>query len=309
MFSKLYNQARLMYRLEPVSGLLVRSGREPADPTRPDMEFIRTWVEVAGDLREVPFLPGSSVKGVVRSHAERVLRTLGLHCCDPTGDSCGRNEEVKGYKEHCYACRTFGSTKLAARMRFSDALPWAPHASDEERKQGAAALTVEVRPGNVVDRRRGSSKNFFEMEVLTAGAFYGEITVRNYQLWQLGLLAVVLRDINEGFQRVGGLKSRGLGRVKLIVEDLRLEQHGPLATDERTLRGIGALGELVEEYDLIGQDYVALPAELEGEIQEGLRSAFRPANGRTAEAAWRAVATAIMKGEHWRIFIDARKRG
>lgn len=297
MFDRLYNQAHLVYRLEPVTGLLVRSGRDPTDPRRPELEFIRTWAEVGGSLQEVPFLPGSSVKGVVRSHAERILRTLGLRCCDIAANPCIRTPT---YGQHCFACRTFGCTSLSSRVRFTDALPWPPDADGEERSRRVTGIRLEVRPGNVVDRRKGSARNFFELEVLTAGAFYGEVTLRNYQLWQLGLLALVIRDLNAGFQRVGGLKSRGLGRVRLTVEQLRFEQWGPLAGAPE-LRGIGYLQALRDSHDLVGADRVDLPAGLQAEA-DPFRQVFR-AEGPAAEAAWQAVGKAILGSGHWSQFL------
>ena len=71
MFAQQLNQIRLDLSLTPRAPLLVRTGRKGggADPTRPDLECVRTaW----GGASSV-YLPGSSLKGVMRSHAERLL--------------------------------------------------------------------------------------------------------------------------------------------------------------------------------------------------------------------------------------------
>lgn len=307
MFTVLYNQARLLYRLEPVTGLLIKSGKESFDPTRPDMEFIRTWVEVGGQVREVPFLPGSSLKGVIRSHAERILRTLGLPCCDITREACvaGKEDKNPPYGQHCLACRTFGYTTLSSRMRFADAFPWKPDAGSADRDAGFGGIHTEQRPGVKIDRRLGTAAQgaFYEVEVITSGCFFGEITLRNYQLWQLGLLALVLRDINEGHQRVGAMKSRGLGRVKMTVEECRIEQLGALAKpDQAKIRGVGAVESLIASYDLVGKDVLD---RLDGLRDSGdglLRQVFVP-DGIDAQTAWERIAEKVIGGEHWRLLL------
>lgn len=304
MFNSLHNQTRVLYRLEPVTGLLIKSGKEPQNPTRPDMEFIRTLAEVGSEVQEVPFLPGSSIKGAVRSHAERILRTLGLHCCDITRPACvGKGAS---YRDHCLACRTFGYTTLSSRVRFTDAFPWRPDSSAAERSSAAAAVRIEQRPGVQIDRRLGSAAGgrLFELEVATSGAFYGEIVVRNYQLWQLGLLALVVRDINEGYQRVGAMKSRGLGRVKMGIEELRIEQWGPLARDdEAKVRGIGFIQDLIAPYDLVAEDAIPVPTQLRQQEDGPLQQTFLPAQDADADAAWRALAQGVLSSTHWQQFI------
>ena len=69
MFSRQLNQIRIDLSLTPRAPLLIRSGRKGADPTRPELECVRTeW----GGVKSV-YIPGSSLKGVMRSHAERLL--------------------------------------------------------------------------------------------------------------------------------------------------------------------------------------------------------------------------------------------
>ena len=302
MFSVLYNQARILYKLEPVAGLLIKSGGDSFDATRPEMEFIRTWAEVNGQVKEVPFLPGSSIKGVIRSHTERILRTLGLIKCDITRDrqACIQGKDDPRYHDHCLACRTFGSTSLASRMRFTDALPWKPYSDGADREAGVQQMHTEQRPGVKIDRRLGTAarRALYEVEVLTEGSFFGEIVVRNYQLWQLALLALVFRDINEGHQRVGAMKSRGLGRVQMAVEEFHIEQFGSLAEpDSMQIRGVGAVEEIVETYDLALDDAIAKPDCIKQE-NDVLRQRLLP-DGVNAQTAWQRLAETIISSEHW----------
>ena len=73
MHKRLVNQCTIDFSLIPCSPILIKSGREGADPTKPDMEFVETY---HGGGRSV-YLPGSSLKGAIRAHAERIVRTVG----------------------------------------------------------------------------------------------------------------------------------------------------------------------------------------------------------------------------------------
>jgi CRISPR/Cas system CSM-associated protein Csm3 (group 7 of RAMP superfamily) len=59
--------------LSPDGPILIKAGEKGADPTRPDMEFVRTH---HGGEPDVIYLPGSSLKGVLRAHCERIARTV-----------------------------------------------------------------------------------------------------------------------------------------------------------------------------------------------------------------------------------------
>ncbi len=128
MHKRLLNQAVLRFTITPQSPLLIKSGREAgADPTLLDMNFVRIFH--AGLGTETVYLPGSSLKGTLRSYAERIARTLGVRCCNPfDGSFCGKrfekvNSAAERHKKACTACRLFGNTTLASRLRIADAYP------------------------------------------------------------------------------------------------------------------------------------------------------------------------------------------
>ncbi|MEO0082697.1 MAG: RAMP superfamily CRISPR-associated protein [candidate division WOR-3 bacterium] len=260
----LYNQAMLDIVIKPDGPILIKAA-DNLDATKPDMQFTRLRTP-AGDT---VYLPGSSLKGVIRSCAERLLRTQGIATCDPLGGDRCRGESGKQklhYSRHCYACRTFGSTDLASRVFFSDAFPWPVDAKPEERQKGITETEkyLQVRPGIGIDRKKGTVKTgaVFDLEVLTGGEFHTRIALRNYQLWQLGLLLYVFDDLNSGAQKLGFGKTRGLGKVTIGVTRLTVKQYGRLAENDKQLAGIGAVADLVETYDLIADD--ALTVETQG---------------------------------------------
>lgn len=265
------NRVRIDLRIEPVTPLLIKSGDKGAamlHPERPDLMFVRTGPPEA----ETVYIPGSSLKGIVRSAAERVLRTVGVACCDPLqhssachaeaskkGDETARRESKEAhpqaavYKMVCNACRTFGSQAIAARAAFADAYP-----PGEDR---SAANRTERRNGVSIDRQTGGPARgkLFDMEVVTRGTFDTAIHLTNVQLWQVGLIGLVLHDIDEGFVRFGSAKSRGLGHVRLIPRGLTFDQTDP-ARRLAIPAGIGVLRtDLVEPYGLwaAGSDRLA----------------------------------------------------
>jgi CRISPR-associated RAMP protein (TIGR02581 family) len=252
MFKEARNLAKLTLCLAPEGPFLIKA-REGLDPTRPDMEFVRLNTPYG----EALYVPGSSLKEAVRATTEALLKSVGQLnplICDPLDlreGACtsARNKQRKGirrgdslpYRDHCDACKTFGSTELAGRVRFGDLLPWHTKQNVEERQQAIQTLAshLNVRTGVAIDRRTGQAKGgaLYEMETICGGDFYGEIAFQNIGLWQLGLLWLVLDRVDDGTLRLGFGKSRGLGRVRLTVERLTFEQFGPFARTSGTLHG------------------------------------------------------------------------
>ena len=117
MHKRLLNEATFYLSIASEGPLLVKSGSEGWNPTTPDMEFVRTR---HAQLGETVFIPGSSLKGTLRSYSEKIARTLDVFCCDPFNDkdesnilSCGKrieslakvNVSINIYKTSCVACK------------------------------------------------------------------------------------------------------------------------------------------------------------------------------------------------------------
>jgi len=227
------------------------------------MEFVRT--------NGKPYLPGSSLKGVIRSHCERLARTVGgdVLSCDPldTRHSCGarlqgrRLTTAEIHARSCFACRLFGNTALASRFHITDAMPL----------EGTEPQTEE-RNGVAIDRVFGSvAVGPFNYETMTVGTFHTTMVVRNFGLAQLGLLALAFRDIQQGRVRLGFGKSRGLGTVTFTVHPVLLRyptcviEEGGLqllgaerVADTRAVPGMGMFPD-TDGYDCAPDDVVPLP--------------------------------------------------
>lgn len=199
-------------------GPLLVKGPDAFVPDAPDMAFVR-YPMPEGD---VPFLPGSSLKGVLRSGVEMLLRGLGERACRVT-DGKDRCEKAD---ERCRACLLFGSTEGASVVLVEDGLPWPPGATDEERAQAARAIDERraVRAGVGIDRQTGSVARgaLFEYEALVDVDFHPTVRLRNPEPWQAAALAAGLTLLDEGVLRLGSGTSKGLGRVRVEPQQVRL---------------------------------------------------------------------------------------
>ena len=238
MHKRLFNEAMITLTISPDGPILIKAGESGVDPTRPDMEFVRTLHRG----QETIYLPGSSLKGVLRAHCERIARTVDTDdaqrergkplSCDPLDSrrSCSSQlEGVSGPRAHersCFICQLFGNTSLASHLRITDAYP-----VDFEK------VRLEERNGVAIDRVTGAvAQGPFEMEILTEGTFCGAIAIRNFTLGQLGLLAAALLDIGDGLVPIGFGKSKGMGRVELAFRRFAVRT---LKDPEGELRGVG----------------------------------------------------------------------
>jgi len=200
---------------------------------------------------EVPVIPGSSWKGVIRSRVEAYLRTHGKHVCGGPGDTCmdrdklGKRIEMLQKspseenririiemlsQELCMACKIFGAPSYASKVFISDSFPV---------KMGdRRAFSVGIKPGIAIDRRTGAARRgaFYHVEFIEPGSLFTfEIVCRNLPNYALGLIAKAILDLNSGLLRLGGFKTRGFGRISF--PELRHEVSGLVGESDRLLRG------------------------------------------------------------------------
>lgn len=281
MHKRLVNELRLDFLIAPKGPLLIKSGKEAgADPTLLDMNFVRTN---HAELGRTVYLPGSSLKGAVRSYCEKIGRTVGLDVCNPlkrddkkdgTKKGCGFELErklrgasgAKIYHDLCPICRVFGHTVMASHAWFADAYP-TPETVE-------AVNDTEERDGVAIDRISGAvAVGPFQLEVVTRGVFQARLTVRNFQLWQVGLLAMALRDMADGRVPIGFAKSRGLGQVTLTYRELQISYPGQFgqASDldfGTNLYGVTAFG-IEEDYGFFPEASLPLPASRQATSEWG----------------------------------------
>jgi len=250
MLKKIYNEAKVSFEFSPDLPILIKSGHE--EITGPDMVFVKTM----RNSRAEPFVPGSSIKGLLRSYTEKIARTLNEEAAcmpymtikDAKSDesllkyvSCGELFKEKygkqdaptsiAYKDSCPICKLFGSTYFVGRLETSDAYI---------KKDSEYAL--EERDGVGIDRFTGGAakRAKFSLQVLSQGTFSSSLRIRNFELWQLSLALIALKDFLNGFVRIGYGKSRGLGKVKGTINKVSLHYFGNNLPEDGKIKGIGA---------------------------------------------------------------------
>jgi CRISPR-associated RAMP protein (TIGR02581 family) len=238
MLKKLMNEAFCTLSITTTGPLLVKSGH--ASISGPDMTPVLTF---RNGKQEV-FIPGSSLKGVFRSHLEKIVCSLKPHvACYPFEgnddrladkeqrkrdyrDSCSgmftqyakQSTDARDYLEKhtdwvyaasCPICRLFGSTGFIGRIAIGDAYLASPEIKEQ-------------RDGVGIDRLTGGASHGakFELEVVSTGVkFETDIHLRNFEIWQLGMLFIVLQDLEDELIRIGSGRSRGLGQVQATISE------------------------------------------------------------------------------------------
>jgi CRISPR-associated RAMP protein (TIGR02581 family) len=221
-FLELTSRYRLHGVLHAEEGLHIGTG-VPNPHT--DAPFIRD--------HGVPFLPGSSLRGAMRSTLERMVRALwGPNACcalftetHPEANSApacwvaskekqdsvaqsqnGAAALLRSEANLCPVCQLFGSTLMAARLKVRDATLQTP--TEPLRRDGVG-----------IDRDTDTAADAikFDFEVLERGCnFDFHLELENATPTDQALLYILLKELEQGID-IGGKKMRGLGRVKLTT--------------------------------------------------------------------------------------------
>jgi CRISPR/Cas system CSM-associated protein Csm3 (group 7 of RAMP superfamily) len=213
---------------DPIAGLI--SGFDHA----PLLEFMDAPGKVG-----LPLLSGSSLRGVLRSHAEKIARTLATnHWVEKSANIAGARDnflqncpacDVLARKEDalascdvrltlpdqketpeealCWSCRLFGSQRRGSRLWIRDAAVQADSLSGKDWK---------AQDFLAIDRFTGGGLHGakFDAAPLSRLSFAGEIVLHDPADWELGWLSLLLRDLADGRLTVGFGKAKGYGRVK-----------------------------------------------------------------------------------------------
>lgn len=239
-FEKFTSRITIRGRLIAETGLHIGSGGTMLDPSATDSPVIR---DVAGR----PFIPGSSLKGALRSHVESLVRGLsrpGFDSCDPLVEPCVSKDHIEEIKKKadddarnedrrldrakydrlltdgilgrsCIVCRVFGSPWLASHALIKDLF-----VDDSWQMR-----RIELRDGVGIDRDTETARQGikYDFEVVPATTGFGlEIVAENASDDLFGLLVLGLREMEQGRVALGGKTTRGLGGVRLTIEELEV---------------------------------------------------------------------------------------
>lgn len=200
-----------------------------------------TNMGVLKDRDDSPILPGSTLKGNLRTFCERLAPHLGLSAClldaKLSGEKCvsdanyrteliedkeSRGKYIKRFEEFqrlkseqgkldwledevCDVCKLFGSPLQSSRIFLSDGvlIDWTG--------------TAEVRDGVCIDRDSETARPQakYNYEVISRGTVFSiSIEIENPEECELALLGAALSEWESGFY-LGGFTSRGLGKLHL----------------------------------------------------------------------------------------------
>ena len=237
------------------------------------------------DPKGQPVLPGSSLKGKLRSTCETLSHALGLSACmlnhDASGVKCtsdvnyyrtvretyqealqkGLQNRLQWIEENtCDVCKLFGSPMQASRLCISDG----------QLKEWASI--VQVRDGVVIDRDSQTAVNGlkYDYEVVPPGSrFEICIDLENPTDQDAALLGAALFEWHSG-SSIGGFTSRGLGRFRL--EDIQLASVDMADSEQRVkfLTGKKAKDRLSDQgsWDAYFTRYIKQQLERIAETQE-----------------------------------------
>lgn len=198
--------------------LHIGNGKVDFSPVAIDNSVIR-------DRYGNPFIPGSTLKGVIRSNIESILNTgifENYKACDILGDSCISDKSMKEYKDNikdekllaekiyenqCDVCKLFGGKHFASKLNIYDA-------SICEDK-----VYTQIRDGIAIDRDTLIHYNNakFTFETVSEGSkFKFEMTIDNLCDNQKLVVKLILKLLEDGDIRVGGKTSVGMGKIRLI---------------------------------------------------------------------------------------------
>lgn len=181
-----------------------------------------------------PILTGASLRGALRSHAERIARTMTTlnvnnpddflkkcPACNPVAsgneeaplsncDTLLRNvanvpdEQEVSDEQLCFACRLFGSTRKGSRLIVEDA-----RANSETLRKVLDFVAI--------DRFTGGGKEGakFDALALWQPVFPVRLYLENPTEWELGWLYLLLRDLQDGMLTFGLGAAKGFGRAKI----------------------------------------------------------------------------------------------
>lgn len=189
---------------------------------RQDAEGIEVVVAEAARREGLPVLPGSGIKGAVRTIYE-----LLSNACDSMNNPCEGNDR-------CEACRLFGGLRYQGRVSFGDAVPPSPDEveSHVERVPMPFPPDGEKTEGDFrfYDLSRHSSweepgKKPIAREMFE-GSFHGELFFTNALAEEMGRLLICLGlggDRAPTFLlQLGGARYDGWGAVEVGIGELLL---------------------------------------------------------------------------------------
>lgn len=234
MFDKLLNKYIITGNIKTTTGIYIGGNTNIFEPHDIDNVVIK-------DINGLPFIPGSSLKGVLRSHLEKILKGIGKDVCSVPNlcsdkfktkeardnilneikrenkDKAESNElklvSEKIYSELCEVCHLFGSGVSASKLLIRDL-----------KVIESSFKGYEIRSGNAIDRDKNKTIKgaLYEIETIPADTLFDmKMVLENPDERDLNNIAFLLKSMEEGDISIGGNISRGLGGF--VLENCKIQ--------------------------------------------------------------------------------------
>ncbi len=250
-----HGRLRLEGLLSTRTALHIGAGRS-GDPLATDLPVVR-------DAAEQPYIPGSSLKGVLRSAAEAIYRghagsaatSVPAVCNVVAGQPCIDHEGLKSLREEARLAlapdadrRALSGDELGELSRRVAAEVW-QRSCPICRLFGSPALAgrvrfpdlplagelapLELRNGVGIQREREQAADLilYDFEAVPPGTtFQLVVVVDNPTDAEVGLLLYLFEQLDRGDLALGGKSTRGLGWVRIdwqAIRETRLQAGNP----------------------------------------------------------------------------------
>jgi len=230
-FNEFHNKITIEGKIEAITGIHIGASDNSFEPMTVNSIVVK-------DGNKNPFIPGSTIKGVMRSYLERILSipeinkdTSKVNICT-ANDTCisriTKNNELKEEynkakkdgsesfatflnNNTCTVCKIFGTGDNSSKVLFRDM-----------KVVKNSFLNCEIRSGISIDRDLNITNDgaLFEVEIVPSGTqFEFMMIAENLTNNQWECLKYALKALEKGDIDIGGMRSRGLGQVKLTGLD------------------------------------------------------------------------------------------
>ncbi len=264
--------------IETKSRLHIGTGRDVSSFEETDSPLIR--VNFKGF--ELPYIPGSSLKGIFRSTVEHLLNSVGEEVCETYDNrsSCfmaGKkildanrsqdyNQLINAIKGLCLACKMFGGHNYSSHILISESIPI-----------DTASVGFDISPNIAINRRDGTAiqGGLFTLEHINPNSrFNFQIQINNLSNYFVGLVFMVIDLLNNGIVLVGGNKRAGLGHIFITLDkiDFRFVKEGKDFSINYNLIDNSTFDnykcERLEESESLDYDIIIPLSELKGKTKE-----------------------------------------
>jgi CRISPR-associated RAMP protein (TIGR02581 family) len=226
MFDTFKNRLKLTGTLTTITALRISAGRS-TEPIGSDLPVIK-------DAFGKPLIPGSSFKGALRSRLESFLRgILGSDrkfVANPAIEEewSLTSQEIKKLKEDYpndfeltreilkqtdLVSLLFGSPWIASKFQVRDLIVKPEYWFGQYQERDGVAIDR--------DTETAADGKLYDFQVVPAGTIFDfKAIVENAEEWELGLLMIGLHQFETEQIPLGGGSSRGLGVVKLVIDEM-----------------------------------------------------------------------------------------